>query len=86
MLMKDPRQKTPYNMMEEYFMTPSAEMERKYNFFYQPYNYAAQVKKTQQFEDEQDTGLKIEDEEFLRDCVSVFGNVSEDDPWMKSRQ
>ena len=41
MLMKDPRQKTPYNMMEEYFMTPSAEMERKYNFFYQPYNYAA---------------------------------------------
>jgi hypothetical protein len=46
MLMKDPRQKTPYNMMEEYFMTPSAEMERKYNFFYQPYNYAAQVKKT----------------------------------------
>jgi hypothetical protein len=32
-----------------------------------------------------DTGLKIEDEDFLRDCISFFGNVSEDEPWMKSR-
>jgi hypothetical protein len=74
-------------MMREYVTTPGPEIEEKFNFFYQPYSYAAQAHKSMRFEElGEGNNIVVHDQTLAEADESYFQNVKPIDPWMLSRK